>query len=273
MSRIGLHLRVENFLLAVAQQAYALELPHFQSFLMAHTPQGSLKGPSEQEITQFRKLCEKKFTQLYAHAPFWLNMADPNRSSFEGLWQHVLLAQRLGFTALIVHPGSSVGASREQGIEMVARTLNALFKRESTITLLLENTAHGKKAVGSDITDLRKIQQLLDKPEKLKFCIDTAHAHAYGYTVNSDEAMRNFLYAMCQELGVGAIGLLHLNDASDLHGSFKDRHALIGTGTIGEAALKAAFYYEPLMHVPVIVEPPLMSEIEMARVYTTLRQW
>ena len=273
MSRMGLHLRVEQSLLAIAHQAINLELPYFQSFLMGHTPDSGVIVPSDRDVMQFRKLCEKRFPYLYAHAPFWLNLADPARSSLDGLWQQVVLAQRLGFTHLTVHPGSSVRATKQQGIEMVARTLNGLFKKESTVTILLENTAHGKKAVGSDITDLRMIRDLLDKPEKLQFCIDTAHAHVYGYTVNSINSMHTFLQYVQSELGDNSIGLLHLNDASDLHGSFKDRHALIGTGTIGEFALKTAFYHDTLTHVPVIVEPPVLSDAEMAVMYNTIRCW
>lgn len=273
MSRIGLHLRIEHSLVAVAQQALSLELPYFQSFLLAQAHDGGLIIPSEREILQFRKLCEYKFQHLFAHAPFWLNLADPARSSLDGLWRQVMLAQRLGFTHIIVHPGSSMRATRKQGIEMVARTLNELFKKESTITILLENTAHGKKAVGSDIADLRSIRELVDKPEKLQFCIDTAHAHAYGYSVHTPEAMEKFMHFVHKTLGSHAIGLLHLNDASDRHGSFKDRHALIGAGTVGQAALQAAFYHDTLTNVPVIVEPPVLSGEEMTKLYDGLRGW
>src|SRR5579871_2185383 len=102
MSRIGLHLRVTDSLLAVAHQAVALELPHFQSFLMGRDAHDQLLIPSDREITQFRKVCEKRFSRLYAHAPFWLNLADPARSSLEGVWKQIQLAQRLRFTHLIM---------------------------------------------------------------------------------------------------------------------------------------------------------------------------
>lgn len=273
MSRIGLHVRLEDSLLTVAQQAIALELPFFQSFLAVRAKEGKLFMPSDREVTQFRKLCERHFTRLYAHAPFWLNLADPARSSLDGLWKHSMLAQRLGFTHLIIHPGSSVLASKQEGIEMVARTLNQLFKKESSVTIVLENTAYGDRAVGSTIEDLCTIRALLDKPEKVQFCIDTAHAHVYGYTINSAEAMENFLAYVCQTLGADAISLLHLNDASDDHGSFKDRHAVLGEGTIGESALKAVLQYDALKELPIIIEPPVLSHAELAHVYGMVRRW
>src|ERR1700722_4319225 len=157
-------------LVTVAHQAIALELPYFQTFLITQQKDGSLIVPSEYEITQFRKLCEKRFSRMYAHASFWLNLADPARSSFDGLWRQLLLAQRLGFTHLIVHPGSSVNATKQEGIEMVARTLNQLLKRETSMTIMLENTAHGNRAVGSDLADLAQMRSLLDKPERVQFC-------------------------------------------------------------------------------------------------------
>ena len=273
MSRIGLHLRLEDSLLNVARQAIALELPFFQSFLVVRAHNGSLLVPSDREITQFRKLCERRFTYLYAHAPFWLNLADPARSSLDGLWNHLMLAQRLGFTHLIIHPGSSVRATKQQGIEMVSRTLNQVLKRESTVTIVLENTAHGERAVGSDIDDLFHIRSLLDKPEKVQFCIDTAHAHVYGYQLYTPAMMDTFLHEVIQRFGVDAIGLLHLNDASDLHGSFKDRHALLGMGTLGEQPLRATIQYNPLHQVPIIIEPPVLAHEALGDLYTVVQEW
>ncbi len=273
MSRIGLHLRLEDSLVAVAKQAIQLEIPFFQSFLTVRTENGSLFVPSDREITQFRKLCDRRFTQMYAHAPFWLNLADPARSSVDGLWNHVMLAQRLGFTHMIIHPGSSVRATKQQGIEMVARTLNQIFKKESSVTIVLENTAHGVRAVGSDIDDLCMIRSLLDKPEKLQFCIDTAHAHVYGYALHTIETMHAFLDTVMMRFGKDAIGLLHLNDASDDQGSFKDRHALLGAGTLGEEALRSTLLHAMLQQVPVIVEPPVLTHEALGDLYGTVQGW
>jgi deoxyribonuclease-4 len=273
MSRIGLHLRVTDSLLAVAQRAVALELPHFQSFLMGRDGDDQLIMPSDREITQFRKICEKRFSHLYAHAPFWLNLADPARSSLEGLWKQVQLAQRLGFTHLIMHPGSSVRASRQEGIAMVAWTLNELLKKQFSLTLVLENTAHGNKAVGSDITDLALIRELLDKPERVQFCIDTAHAHSYGYAIHSADSMQQFLQNVHTTLGMESVGLLHLNDTLEAHGSFHDRHALIGTGMLGEVPLYAAFQHPLCAQVPIIIEPPQMTHAELALLYKKMQTW
>lgn len=273
MSRIGLHLRLEDSLLTVAEQAMKLEIPFFQSFLTVRTENGSLFVPSDREITQFRKFCDRQFTQMYAHAPFWLNLADPARSSVDGLWNHLMLAQRLGFTHMIIHPGSSVRATKQQGIEMVARTLNQLLKKESAVTIVLENTAHGARAVGSDIDDLCMIRSLLDKPEKVQFCIDTAHAHVYGYELHTIEMMRTFLDSVVMRIGTEAIGLLHLNDASDAQGSFKDRHALLGAGTLGEEVLKSTLLHAGLINIPIIIEPPLLTHDALDTLYNRVQSW
>lgn len=273
MSRIGFHLRLEDSLITVAKQAISLELPFFQSFLIVRTKNGSLLVPSDREVTQFRKLCERRFTQLYAHAPFWLNLADPARSSLDGLWNHMLLAQRLGFTHLIMHPGSTVRATKLQGIQMVAHTLNQVFKRESSVTVVLENTAHGERAVGSDIEDLLLIRSLLDKPEKVQFCIDTAHAHVYGYDLSTPSMMEAFLDDVVKRFGINALALLHLNDASEVHGSFKDRHALLGMGTLGEKSLRSTIDYASLGHVPIIVEPPVLTPEALGDLYSMVQKW
>lgn len=272
MLHVGLHLRVVDSLPALAQQASMLGLPFFQSFLSVPSSTGWMT-PSAQEITYFRKMCEKKFSRMYAHGAFWLNLADPARSSLDGLWDEMLLAQRLGFTHLIMHPGSSVKGTKQQGIEMVARTLNKLFLKESQVQLVLENTAHGNRAVGSDLKDLYAIRALLDKPEKLLFCIDTAHAHAYGYEVRSPEGMRTFLNLIDHVLGVDAVALLHLNDACEEHGSFKDRHAILGEGTLGEAVLKIAYHEYVRRNIPIIIEPPAMAHDDLLKLYNNVKNW
>lgn len=270
MSGLGLHLRVTDSLVSVAKQAIAFELPYFQAFLVTQQKNGALIIPSEIEITQFRKLCEKRFSQLYAHATFWLNLADPAHSSLDGLWRQVMLAQRLGFTHLIVHPGSCGSATKQEGIEMVARTLNQLYKKETTITILLENTAHGNRAVGSDLADLVQMRNLLDKPERVQFCIDTAHAHAYGYDLIT---MAPFLALLDTIIGMENIGLLHLNDASDVVGSCKDRHAIVGEGMIGHAPLTMVYRQWCAREMPIIIEPPVMSDGELKRLYEKVCGW
>jgi deoxyribonuclease-4 len=141
------------------------------------------------------------------------------------------------------------------------------------MTLVLENTAFGNRAVGSDIADLCMIRALLDKPERVQFCIDTAHAHSYGYAVDSVENMNGFLTSVETLLGTSSIGLLHLNDTLEAHGSFHDRHALIGAGMLGEAALQTAFLHSLCAQVPIIVEPPQMTHTELAELYQKMQAW
>ncbi|HML19249.1 MAG TPA: TIM barrel protein, partial [Candidatus Dependentiae bacterium] len=69
----------------------------------------------------------------------------------------------------------------DEGIDELARSLNYVMKYEREITIVLENTTHGNLSVGSDITDFKLLRAKLDYPERISFCIDTAHAYSYGY--------------------------------------------------------------------------------------------
>jgi deoxyribonuclease IV len=272
VNHIGLHLRVNDSLATVAQHALQLSMPFFQSFL--HIPlDNSFRLPSEYEITHFRKICGQHFSSLYAHGSFWLNLADYTQSSHDGLWRQILLAQRLGFTHFIVHPGSFVYGTKKQGIEMVARTLNKLFSKELSVQVVLENTAHGNRAVGSDLSDLYAIRTLLNKPEKVMFCIDTAHAYVYGYDIQSPIGMQEFLTAAGALFGIRSIALVHLNDAYEQQGSFQDRHAVAGTGNLGESVLKMAYNFCCAHTIPMITEPPHMSEKDLEILYKNIKNW
>jgi deoxyribonuclease-4 len=256
MGRIGLHLRVADSLVSVAQQAIDWSLPFFQSFVLLQINKKAVV-PSYQEIRAFRILCEPHFEDLFAHGSFWLNLACPQTHSINAFRREMLLAKTLGFTHLVVHPGNVQDMyTRQEGVSAVARTINRVMRYERDVTLVLENTAHGKRSVGSDFFDFVALRAELDYPERVLFCLDTAHAHAYGYHVCTSEEVDAFILFLHTMLGLQNIALIHLNDACEAHGSKIDKHALLGEGLLGEVGLQRFASHQDLMHVPIILELP-----------------
>ena len=49
---------------------------------------------------------------------------------------------------------------------------------------------------------------------------------------------------------------LHLNDSKNPYGSHKDRHELLGQGSLGESAFKAIVNHPVLRKLPMILETP-----------------
>lgn len=272
-NKVGVHIRMRSRLDELLERADALDLPFFQCFFV---PQeiGKLIQLSDDEIRTFLNIRRKRFSELYCHASYWVNLASLGNNGYPQLRREVLLAKRLEFTHIVLHAGTAKGAKhKNEGIDALAIALNNLFKRESHITVLLENTCHSNLAVGSDITDFQYLLEKIDHPERIGFCIDTAHAHSYGYDVTSVEGQNSFINLLQKTIGIERIKLIHLNDTVEKLGSFIDRHGIVGQGNIGEAALKRFAMHSALQHIPLLMELPELSIHEELAILDKVRNW
>jgi apurinic endonuclease APN1 len=273
MRGIGVHIRFEGTLAAMIEKARRYEVPFFQCFLVYHKT-GKLINPTVEDVRQF--LIERKNYQgpLYVHGSYWINLAGISRVNQRSLYRESQLARKLGFTHIIVHPGSAKGADdKQKGIEALARSINAFFVHESTISLVLENTAHGGMSIGGDFDDFKKMLTMIDRPERVLFCVDTAHAHSYGYNLLDAQGRNEFVALLDETIGLSAIALIHLNDTKDTRGSRIDRHEIVGEGVIGTEALKQFVLDERLKHIPLLMELPFITEEDELRVIKMVREW
>src|SRR5262245_31529249 len=107
--RIGLHVRLNNSIVSMMQQAIRMELPFFQCFLLSLAT-NKLVRPSEQEVREFLALKRDHFTTLYLHGSYWINLASLENNGYNILRKELALAKRLEFTHMILHPGFAKGA-------------------------------------------------------------------------------------------------------------------------------------------------------------------
>lgn len=273
MRAIGLHLRLLGSYTDMIEKAVRLEIPIFQCFLLSQQT-GSLLPLSDQDVASFLKIRRTHCKETYVHGSYRINLAGANDAHHFSLFRELTMAKRLEFTYMILHPGSFVGFSHKQeGIQAMARTLNKLMRYEHDITIVLENAAHGTTTVGNDIDDFSMLRLLLDQPEKVRYCIDTAHAYAYGYALNDSQARTEFIDIVHKAIGLENIVLLHLNDTYETLGSKKDRHAPLGDGTLGIDALKAWALDNRLRHIPIMLEMPEMDEHKEKEIVATVKTW
>jgi deoxyribonuclease-4 len=273
MRKLGLHLRIMQSIVDLIPQALELGIKDFQCF-MIHQMTGNYLELSQAEINQFlavRDECD----MLYAHASYWINLSGKDTAHTIHLLRRELeMAKSLHFNALVIHPGSATGwKTKQEGIEQFVRLFNELIKRETSITFILENTAHGNATVGSDLEDLKAIHERLDHPEKVSFCLDTAHAYAYGYDISSTDAQQNFMRLVESTLQTDRVSLIHLNDTNEKLGTKKDRHEMIGKGNLGEQALKEFTQTKSLAHAPIMLELPPICKEEQQEILEMVRSW
>lgn len=271
MRPIGLHIRLTTTIAEVARYANSLEIPLFQCFLI-HQATNQFIHPTEDEIQDFVREWRPKFKQLYVHGSYWINLA-----SYVGqnkvLMRELELAKKLAFTHMIIHPGSAKNSKdKKEGISTIAKSLNHILKTENDIRIVLENTAHAGLSIGGDLHDFYYLRERLEHPEKVSFCIDTSHAHSYGYDITTSSGQQDFLDLVDKTIGLSNIAVIHLNDTKQTKGSRIDRHEKIGDGMLADI-LKPFLGHQSLKDIPVILELPVLSFEQDQHMLTMIKDW
>jgi deoxyribonuclease-4 len=162
---------------------------------------------------------------------------------------------------------------REDGLSSVARVINQILARAPKLTIVLENVAHGKRAIGGSLEDFQQILARIDKPDQLQFCLDTAHAHSFGYDLITSTGRTQLLDDFERLCGHERLALVHLNDTAGPCGDNVDRHCAVGAGILGAQALPA-FCAEPrLAEAPFLLEMPELSEADESSIVKQVVAW
>jgi len=270
---VGLQLRLGSSITELAQKALRFDVRSFQCFLtVQETGQSFILKKRDQE--SFVNLREQHFGSLFLHGSYMSNLADPSYAAHPRLEHELRLAVQLGFTHLILHAGAyPATCMREEGLACVARVINKILARPAMPIIVLENIAHGKRAVGGPLEDFQQILARIDRPEKLQFCLDTAHAHSFGYDLITSMGRTHFLDEFDRLCGRERLALMHLNDTARPRGDNVDRHCAVGAGVLGVQALPA-FCAEPrLAEVPFILEMPELSEHDEWSIVKQVVSW
>lgn len=273
LNRVGVHIRMRSSLKELQERADALDLPFFQCFFVPQET-GKLIRVTHRDVYDFLQLRRAYFDVLFCHVSYWVNLSSLGSNGFAQLLREITFAKQLEFTHFVLHAGTAKGATDKlQGIDALAKALDEIFIREENITILLENSCHANLAVGSDIKDFQLLLTKLDKPERVNFCIDTAHAYSFGYNIANISEQEKFILLLEESIGIERIKLIHLNDTKELLGSRIDRHAIIGQGAIGKDALHHFAMHPQLKHIPLLLELPELSVEDELVVLNEVRGW
>ena len=273
ISTVGLQLRLGTSITELAQKALRLELSCFQCFLTVQET-GQSFVLKKQDQASFGVLRDQFVGPLVLHGSYMSNLADPSHVTHPRLDHEMRLATQLGFTYLILHAGAyPADCVREDGISSVARVINQILARTPKLKIVLENVAHGKRAIGGSLEDFQQILARIDKPEQLQFCLDTAHAHSFGYDLITSTGRTHFLDEFDRLCGRERLALVHLNDTARPRGDTIDHHCAVGAGVLGVQALPA-FCAEPrLAEIPFLLEMPELSEADELAIVKQVVAW
>jgi deoxyribonuclease IV len=258
-SRFGLHIRLKNSLSDAMAKVQRLQHRFFQTVLMLQSKQFlNLTDEQIEEFAQFRKAhCD----YVFVHGAYWSNLTDTQSRGFYSLQREIELAEKLACTHIVIHPGSfAQDLTSQQRVDRIVHAVKILLQDSSNIIILLENSPHKDKSFSCSIAEFGLLFKKLAGVDRVKMCVDTAHAYVAGYDISTAHKVDAFVKDLVTAVGSENIGLLHCNDTKKPCGSFLDEHAVIEYGNIGMEALYHFVHHPDLQDIPVIFELPAIDE-------------
>lgn len=260
---IGAHVsfRKEEQLLGSVKEALSYGGNTFMIYTGA--PQNTKREPISMEKTkaahQLMKAEEIDLNKVIVHAPYIVNLARKTKNYdflLDFLLEEIKRVEALGLSKLVLHPGSYVDLTKEEGIKNIIKALNKIMEKNQKVDLLLETMAGKGTEIGKTFEELKKIIDGVKNNQHLKICLDTCHIHDAGYDLsNFDKILTEF----DNIIGLSKLACIHINDSLNEKGDQKDRHANLGVGTIGFDNLMNIIYHPLLKDIPKILETPYVT--------------
>jgi deoxyribonuclease-4 len=221
----------------------------YQMFLTG--PQNTKIVMKDEDIAAASSVQQSANVRMYVHSPYIINLChEPGTKENYGvvcLQKNLQYANAMGLKGVVVHVGKSTDMPLSTALDYMRRNLvMAMEAATDNCPILLETPAGQGTETLTTYDNFVAFVQSFNSP-KLRICVDTCHVFATGQNpfdyikkiTTSDPAL---------------LKLVHFNDSATPCGSCLDRHAFIGTGKIGYAALKEIADYCMERHIPMLVE-------------------
>lgn len=197
---------------------------------------------------------------IVSHDSYLINLASPDPAlrakSLAAFAGELRRSAALGLDGVVSHPGNFID-DREAGIRRNAAAITeALREVPDAPTLLLETTAGTGTALGRAFEELRELRDRVaeDVRHRVAFCADTCHLYSAGYDLTGD--FDGVWEVWDRVLGLDLLRCLHLNDSKTPFDSHRDRHALIGEGSLGIEPFRRLMTDPRFATIPKLLETP-----------------
>jgi deoxyribonuclease-4 len=297
--RLGAHLPLGAGMVKAVERAHAIGANALQVFADNPTAWRRRTNPPKEAAAFRHRLAELDIAPVAIHAAYLVNLAGPDADFFASsvavLANELRVAPDFAARFVNVHVGSHRGTGLEAGTARVAEGLRLVFAEVDAATvdprvdspvgapepavLVLENSAGGGFGIGATVEELAAIAEAAASvgvgPDRLGFCLDTAHAWGAGYPISEPDEVDALVAAFDVRIGIDRLRMIHLNDSKAALGQNADRHEHLGAGSIGPRGLARVLTHPALAHVAYYIETPGMDEgydaINLARALAMAR--
>lgn len=257
MGYFGCHLSATAGNVAMVKTALDIGANTFAFF--TRNPRGS-KAKKEDPVDAAKAVAmleENNFGKLVAHGAYTMNLCTADRDA-RAFAAQVLEDDLRRMAALPgnfynFHPGSHVGQGLEAGVGYIADALKLALRHEYPVTVLLETMAGKGSEVGGRFEELKMILDAVGS-DSVGVCLDTCHVYDGGYDIVND--LDGVLSEFDRVIGLDRLKALHLNDSKNPFASHKDRHEVLGGGSLGLDTFRAIVNHPALKDKPMILETP-----------------
>jgi deoxyribonuclease-4 len=197
---------------------------------------------------------------IVAHDSYLINLASPDRAlrkrSIESFVAELRRCEALGIAWVVSHPGNYID-NREAGLlRNAAAYTRCLELVPGTVGVLLEHTAGGGTSLGGTFEEIALLRDAIGEHvrHRVGFCADTCHLYSAGYDLVRD--YEGVWVRWDQVLGLAHLRCIHLNDSKTPFASHRDRHQLIGEGTLGPEPFRRIMRDPRFTTVMKVIETP-----------------
>ena len=263
---LGAHTSTQGGVSAAITLAEKLNFTAIQIFTKNNN-QWKGKILTQNEADEFkRKLAASSIRVVVSHDSYLINLCSSKpellEKSRDAFIDELERCEMLGIPYLNFHPGAHGGMGEEDGIKLIAESLNLAHQKTKyyKVKSMLEATAGQGTAIGYSFEHLKKIIDLVDEKERMCVCIDTAHIFAAGYDIKDKKNYNKVITDFDEIIGLGLLKCFHMNDSKKPLASRVDRHDHIGKGFIGLEGFTNIMNDKRLLHLPKILETPKGKE-------------
>ncbi len=264
---LGAHVSTSGGVFQAIERAVSIGCTAMQIFVK-NNMQWSAPPLGAEEIQRFTQHPERgQLRVVFGHSGYLINLAatGENRDrSIRSLRLELERADALELPFLVLHPGAHLGIGQERGMALVAEALDEIHEQLPKIRcrVALETTAGQGSSLGHRLEELAAIRATVKAPERLCYCLDTAHLFAGGYDLTTETGTRNVLTEIDSLLKWKNVAAIHLNDSKTGLGSRVDRHEHIGKGKIGLEAFRVLMNEPQAAQIPKVLETPKGKEMK-----------
>ena len=217
------------------------------------------------EIARFRAALHAAGSPVtVAHDSYLINLASPDDAlrtrSIESFATELRRCHALGIQFLVSHPGNYMD-DRDAGIARNASSITVALEAEQGDTVLcLETTAGTGTALGRTFEELAEIIDAIPPSLRTRVgvCVDTCHIYSAGYDlVHAFDAV---IADFDRIVGLDRLRVWHLNDSKTPFASHRDRHELIGEGSLGIEPFRRIMTDPRFAHTVRILETPKLDD-------------